>query len=208
MFLSPGGAHYRRGCYAERYFHPVADGWYPDREHRSARPVLIDASAPFPRATSPSMARRRNRRRVHPARGPGIARLASDPKTARCTVCRRAFPQRLDGLVISHKSNGERCPGSGQVPGEDVALASWTPINKGLTPHGKRHGLKVWIDEDQIADVLKSERLGHDEPGMRGVYSHVSPAMREELKATLQARWGGIATPARRVLARVRSATT
>jgi hypothetical protein len=104
-------------------------------------------------------------------------------------VCRRAFPRRLDGLVISHKSNSERCPGSGQVPGEDVALASWTPLIKGLTPHGKRHGLKVWMDEDKIADVLKSERLGHDEPGMRGVYGHVSPAMREELKAALQARW-------------------
>ena len=63
------------------------------------------------------------------------------------------------------------------------------PIIKGLTPHGKRHGHKVWMDEDQIADVLKSERLGHDEPGMRGVYGHVSPAMREELKAALQARW-------------------
>jgi hypothetical protein len=85
--------------------------------------------------------------------------------------------------VISHKSNGERCPGSGQIPGEDVAVASWTPIIKGLTPHGKRHGLKVWMDEDQIADVLESERLGHDEPGMRGVYGHVSPATREELKA-------------------------
>jgi hypothetical protein len=45
------------------------------------------------------------------------------------------------------------------------------------------------MDEDQIADVLKSERLGHEEPGMRGVYGHVSPAMREELKAALQARW-------------------
>ena len=96
---------------------------------------------------------------------------------------------RLDGLVISHKSNGDRCPGSGQVPGEDLAVASWAPIIKGLTPHGLRHGLKVWMDEDQIADVLKSERLGHDEPGMRGVYGHVSPAMREELKAALQARW-------------------
>jgi len=37
--------------------------------------------------------------------------------------------------------------------------------------------------------VLKSERLGHDEPGMRGVYGHVSPAMREELRAALQVRW-------------------
>ena len=45
------------------------------------------------------------------------------------------------------------------------------------------------MDEDQIADVLKSERLGHDEPGMRGVYGHVSPGMRADLKAALQERW-------------------
>ena len=32
-------------------------------------------------------------------------------------------------------------------------------------------------------------RSDHDEPGMRGVYGHVSPAMRDELKAALQARW-------------------
>ena len=102
---------------------------------------------------------------------------------------RGAAGAALDGLVISHKSNGDRCPGSGQIPGEDLAIASWAPIIKGLTPHGKRHGHKVWMDEDQIADVLKSERLGHDEPGMRGVYGHVSPAMREELKAALQSRW-------------------
>jgi hypothetical protein len=45
------------------------------------------------------------------------------------------------------------------------------------------------MDEDQIPDVLKSGRLGHGEPGMRGVYDHVSPAMRAELMAALQARW-------------------
>ena len=124
-----------------------------------------------------------------PPTGRGVARFVSDPQTARCAACRRAFPRRLDGLVISHRSNGDRCPGSGQVPGEDLAVASWIPLIKGLTPHGLRHGLKVWMDEDQIPDVLKSERLGHDEPGMRGVYGHVSPAMRAELKAALQARW-------------------
>jgi hypothetical protein len=45
------------------------------------------------------------------------------------------------------------------------------------------------MDEDRIADVLKSERMGHEVPGMRGVYSHVSDAMRAELKAALQERW-------------------
>jgi len=92
-------------------------------------------------------------------------------------------------MVIAHKANGDRCPGSGEEPGEDLAVACWLPVSKGLTPHGLRHGHKTWMDEDQIADVLKSERLGHEEPGMRGVYGHVSPVMRDELKAGLLARW-------------------
>jgi hypothetical protein len=121
-----------------------------------------------------------------PACGGRASPTPSPPLTPGSGAAQR---RRLDGLVIAHKSNGDRCPGSGQVPGEDLAVASWVPIVKGLTPHGKRHGLKVWMDEDQIADVLKSERLGHDEPGMRGVYGHVSPIMRAELKAALQARW-------------------
>ena len=62
------------------------------------------------------------------------------------------------------------------------------PLIKGLTLHGLRHGLKVWM-EDQIADVLKSERLGHDEAGIRGVYGHVGLAMRDELTTALQVRW-------------------
>ncbi len=96
----------------------------------------------------------------------------------------------MNGKQVSvTKSNGGRCLGSGQIPGEDLAVASWVPLIKGLTSHGLRHGLKVWMDEDQTPDVLKSERLGHDERGMRGVYGHVSQAMREELKAALQARW-------------------
>jgi integrase len=72
---------------------------------------------------------------------------------------------------------------------EDLAVAAWLPVSKGLTPHGLRHGHKTWMDEDQIADVLQSERLGHEEPGMRGVYGHVSPPMRAELKEALRARW-------------------
>jgi hypothetical protein len=92
-------------------------------------------------------------------------------------------------MVIAHRANGDRCPGSREGSGEDLAVASWLPVSLDLTPHGMRHGLKTWMDEDQIADVLKSERLGHEEPGMRGVYGHVSPAMRAEVKEALQSRW-------------------
>jgi len=109
--------------------------------------------------------------------------------TGRCAVCGRAWPRRLDGHVISHSAGGARCEGSGQPPAGDLPLASWLPVLPGLTPHGLRHGHQTWMDEDRIADVLKSERMGHEVPGMRGVYSHVSDAMRAELKAALQERW-------------------
>jgi integrase len=68
-------------------------------------------------------------------------------------------------------------------------VAWWLPILRGLTPHGLRHGLQTWMDEDGIPEVLKAERMGHEVPGMHGVYGHVSSAMRAKLKAALQARW-------------------
>jgi hypothetical protein len=43
--------------------------------------------------------------------------------------------------------------------------------------------------EDGIPEVLKTERMGHEMPGMHGIYGHVSPAMRANLKAALQERW-------------------
>lgn len=68
-------------------------------------------------------------------------------------------------------------------------MASWLPILPGVTPHGLRHGLQTWTDEDGIPEVLKTEQMGHERPGMDGVYGHISPAMRATLKAALQARW-------------------
>lgn len=47
------------------------------------------------------------------------------------------------------------------------------------------------MDEDRIPEVLKTERMGHEMPGMHGVYGHVSAAMRADLKAALQERWEG-----------------
>lgn len=43
--------------------------------------------------------------------------------------------------------------------------------------------------EDGIPDVLAEQRLGHEMPGMRGLYTHVSDRMREALVQALQARW-------------------
>ena len=128
-------------------------------------------------------------RHSRPPTGRGVTRLISDDRTGRCTQCRRALPRRLDGRVIAHKAGQVRCPGSGQEPGEDITLASWLPVQRGLTPHGLRHGHETWLDDLGIRYVLQSERMGHEVPGMHGVYGHVSPAMRTDLKAALQERW-------------------
>jgi hypothetical protein len=43
--------------------------------------------------------------------------------------------------------------------------------------------------EDGIPEILAEQRLGHQVPGMRGLYAHASQPMREKLTAALQARW-------------------
>jgi UTRA domain len=95
VFLSPGGSHYRRSTYGERYFRPAADGWYPERSHRSARPVLIDADALYPGMPIPAW----------PAAVPGetfipppeviAARLNLDPRTDVSVV--RRHVRYIDG---------------------------------------------------------------------------------------------------------------
>jgi hypothetical protein len=43
--------------------------------------------------------------------------------------------------------------------------------------------------EDGIPEILAEQRLGHQVPGMRGLYAHASDRMRDDLKQALQARW-------------------
>ena len=72
---------------------------------------------------------------------------------------------------------------------EDTPLACWLPIKPGLTVHGLRHSHKTWMAEDGIPEILAEQRLGHQVPGMRGLYAHASARMRDDLKHALQARW-------------------
>ncbi len=67
--------------------------------------------------------------------------------------------------------------------------STWLPVRPGLTPHGLRHSHKTWMAEDGIPEILAEQRLGHEVPGMRGLYAHASDRMRDDLKAALQARW-------------------
>jgi hypothetical protein len=48
---------------------------------------------------------------------------------------------------------------------------------------------QTWLDDLGIRYVLQSERMGHEVPGMRGVYTHITPRMRAELHDGLQELW-------------------
>jgi hypothetical protein len=43
--------------------------------------------------------------------------------------------------------------------------------------------------EDGIPEILSEQRLGHEVPGMRGLYAHASDRMRAQLATALQTRW-------------------
>lgn len=74
---------------------------------------------------------------------------------------------------------------------EDAHFASWLPVKAGIVPHGMRHGLNTWMEEDRIPRIMQRERMGHQEPGMGGRYTHVSSTMRVELVGALEERWVG-----------------
>jgi hypothetical protein len=72
---------------------------------------------------------------------------------------------------------------------DDTPLACWLPIKPGLTVHGLRHSHKTWMAEDGIPEILAEQRLGHQAPGIRGLYAHASDRMRDDLRHALQTRW-------------------
>lgn len=63
------------------------------------------------------------------------------------------------------------------------------PIIAGMHFHDLRHTHKTWLIEDDISEVVQAKRLGHRMPGIRGIYSHVTPAMQRRVTASLQDRW-------------------
>jgi integrase len=190
-FLGPEQGHFRRSNYAERFFRPATDGWYLPRggkNPRPALPVLVTGPDVLPGRPVPPWPIAVPGEDFRPPTGRGYVRLISDDQRGRCSGCGRGLLRRSDGRLVAHDGLGGqgRCPGSGLLPAEDATVASWLPILRDLTPHGLRHGLQTWMDEDGTPDVLKTERMGHEMPGMRGVYGHVSPGMRSQLQAALQ----------------------
>ena len=191
VFLGVQRGHFRRSNYSSRIVRPAADGWYPKRggpARRPAMPVLADMTGPLPGRPLPPWPPATAGAEFQPPQGRGIRRLGSDDKHGRCPGCGRSISRRLDGTLARHKVNGATCTGTGHQPGEQ-AIVSWRAVRAGLTPHGLRHGHRTWLDDLGVQEILKSERMGHEIPGMAGVYGHVMPQWRRRLRAQLQELW-------------------
>ena len=65
----------------------------------------------------------------------------------------------------------------------------WEPIAPKATFHGLRHVHKTILDELDLPEVLKHERMGHRMRGIAAVYSHVTPTMRTHTRQRLQTHW-------------------
>jgi integrase len=63
------------------------------------------------------------------------------------------------------------------------------PVIAGMHFHDLRHTHKTWLIEDDIPEVAQAKRLGHRLSGVRGIYSHVTPAMQQRIVDVLQRRW-------------------
>ena len=166
--------------FARRVFRPACDGRYQAVEGRPGSLVVVDATA-WPGHPAASWPQAMPGKAFTPPSGRGTPRLVGTGGTGHCSSCGRTLKLRLDGKAVIHKSMDRHCPGSGQQPSGDVPLACWLPVKDGLTPHGLRHSPKTWMVEDGIPEILAEQRLGHDVPGMRGLYAHASQRMRKEL---------------------------
>jgi integrase len=63
------------------------------------------------------------------------------------------------------------------------------PVIAGMHFHDLRHTHKTWLIEDDIPEIAQAKRLGHRLPGVRGIYSHVTPAMQQRIVDALERRW-------------------
>jgi integrase len=70
-------------------------------------------------------------------------------------------------------------------------LPGWPAVKayKGKRLYLLRHGHKEWCDEGGARRVAVEGRMGHELPGVEGVYSNVTSAMEREIMGLLQLKW-------------------
>lgn len=86
-----------------------------------------------------------------------------------------------------HRSNFSRRMWRPAVNGDIAAHTG--PVLANMHFHDLRHTHKTWMIEDDIPEIAQARRLGHQVGGVRGIYSHVTPAMIARIANGMQTRW-------------------
>jgi len=105
LFTTPGGAHPRRSNFDRRVWHPAVEGWYPGRGGKDpwpARPVLADATVPFPGRLIQAWPAAEPGQPYTPPSGRGIVRVPEDVPVASWVPVRPGLD--VHGLRHSHKT--------------------------------------------------------------------------------------------------------
>lgn len=164
-------------------------------------------------ATMPALRVQWQHQYVRPAPGMKAAPTLTDPKygSRRDLVLPLFLAELLAELLESHDSEWVfPSMDGGPLLVSDFSTYYWLPTLLGaeeragryarpaidpvegleeMKPHGLRHGMKVWLDEDGHSRVAVEERMGHRLQGVEGVYSQMTPAMEARIAETLQERW-------------------
>ena len=201
LYLTRMGSHPSRSNFSERVWHPAVDGATPEDgglQPRPQMPVLVDASSgrllrpAWPYADIEDLAAA-----YTPPRGGG--RPQWDAPYVLGIACQHPDCLAAVGMGCRSASGGKVPPHSVRKReavelGVYLAPASWTPVKRGLTPHGLRHGHQTWMAEQPalVARKIMKERMGHNKgqlSNMTDHYTHVSDGMREQLLELLERLW-------------------
>lgn len=70
-----------------------------------------------------------------------------------------------------------------------MADGTWPNLTGKFKPHDDRHTHATWLDTANLHKIIQMDRRGHAMPGMDGVYTHVTPEMRQRLCDVLEGLW-------------------
>jgi integrase len=79
--------------------------------------------------------------------------------------------------------------GNRRASAADLADGTWPNLTGKFKPHDDRHTHATWLDTANLHKIIQMDRRGHAMPGMDGVYTHVTPEMRQRLCDVLEGLW-------------------
>jgi hypothetical protein len=70
-----------------------------------------------------------------------------------------------------------------------AAVAAGEPVPPDATAHWLRKTHRTWLSEEHVPRVAVDEQVGHETPGMQGVYEEPTEVMRQQIRDVLERRY-------------------